>query len=147
MALPTTRNRTARRYLPEFSDEVSRLFGDYFSLPVSRLESWAPPANFVETEDAYTVEIDVPGYDRDDVEVTLEQGILSISGERSSELEEKNGTYHLRERSLGRFTRSFSLPRSVNAESLTASLDNGVLRVELPKAADAKARKIEVNVK
>lgn len=147
MGLPTTRNRTMRRYLPEISDEMNRLFGDFITWPTNQWEGWTPPANFVETEDAYAVEIDVPGYDRDDIEVTLEQGILSIRGERSAEREEQTGTYHLRERSLGRFTRSFSLPRSVDADRLEANLESGVLRVALPKAAEAKARKIDVTVK
>lgn len=147
MALPTTRNRAMRRYLPEFSEDMNRLFGEFLTWPGNQWEGWTPPANFVETEDAYTVEIDVPGYDREDVEVTLEQGILSIRGERSAEREEQTGTYHLRERSLGRFTRSFSLPRSVDAERLEANLESGVLRVMLPKAPEAKARKIDVTVR
>ena len=147
MALPTTRNGAMRRYLPEFSDEVNRLFGDFLTWPGNQWEGWTPPANFVETEDAYTVEIDVPGFNRDEIDVTLEQGILSIRGVRSEEREEQTGTYHLRERSMGRFTRSFSLPRSVDAERLEASLESGVLRVMLHKAAEAKARKIDVQVK
>ena len=147
MAVPMTRNRAMRRYLPDVSDEMNRLFGDFITWPTHQWEGWTPAANFVETEDAYTVEIDVPGYDREDIEVTLEQGILSIRGERNEEREEQTGTYHLRERSVGQFTRSFSLPRSVDAGRLEANLDSGVLRVQLPKAAEAKARKIEVSVK
>lgn len=131
MALPTTRNR---------------MFSDFFAFPVTQLESFAPAANFVETEGAYGVEIDVPGYGQDEIEVTMEQGILSIRGERNEENEETAGTYHLRERATTNFTRRFKMPRAVNTENLTAILENGVLRVDLPKAAEAKARTIDVKV-
>jgi HSP20 family protein len=147
MALPTTGNRVVRRYVPELSEEMGRFFDQFLTTPRNRWEGWSPPANVVETEDAYTVEMDLPGYDRDDIEVTLEQGILSVRGQRNEETEFDRGTYHLRERSVGTFSRSFSLPRSVDASGLEAVLENGVLSVSLPKAAEAKARKIEVNVK
>ncbi len=147
MALPTMRNRSIRRYRPDFQEEVNRLFGDFFNLPAYQLAQWAPAADMVETEDHYRVELDAPGYSSDDIEVTLEQGILTISGERAEEKEETRGTYHLRERSTGRFSRSFSMPRSVDAEKLSARLEDGILVVELPKAPEAKARRIEVKIK
>lgn len=147
MSVPTTRNRTMRRYVPEFSGEMNRLFGDFFAVPVTRLEGIMPPANFVETEEAYGVEVEVPGFGRDEIEVTMEQGVLSIHGSRSEETEETEGTFHLRERSTGSFARRFKMPRAVDAEKLTATLENGVLRVDLPKAAEAKARTIDVTVR
>ena len=146
MSVPATGNRMARRYLPGFSGEMNRLFGDLLTFPVE-WEAIAPPANFVETEEAYGVEVEVPGYGRDEIEVTMEQGILSIRGEHSEEKEEAEGTYHLRERSMGSFARRFKMPRAVDAEKLTATLENGVLRVDLPKAAEAKARTIDVTVR
>jgi HSP20 family protein len=88
--------------------------------------------------------MDLPAFTNDSVDVTVEKGVMTIHGERTLENEEAEGTYHLRERSWGKFSRSFSIPHTIDSESVDASFNRGVLTVKLPKAAEAKARKIEI---
>lgn len=145
--LPTTRrwSRTPRT-LPDLRNEVERLFEDFFERPTGDFGSFTPAADLYETDEAFTVEMELPGFDRDDIDVTVEQGMLTVSGRRAAETEDRDESYHLRERSVGRFSRSFSLPASINADDVKARFENGVLRVDMPKAAEAKTRKIEVDV-
>lgn len=146
--LPTGRTRrSARSALPELRTEMDRLLEDFFGGGRgngSTLGSFAPPTDLYETEDAYVVESELPGLTRDDIEVSLEDGTLSISGRREETAEEKS--YRRRERAEGRFERRFRLPRSVEAEDVEARMENGILRVRVPKAAEARSRKIEVEV-
>ena len=152
--LPTMRRTanggTGLRSVSDLRQEMDRLFENAFGgawTPTrSGLSGWTPATNLVETDDAYEVSLELAGFDRDDIEVTVDQGVLTISGERAEEHEGEERTYHMKERSVGRFSRSFSLPSSVDAESVTAKYDNGVLRVNLPKQEEARTRKIEVNV-
>jgi len=97
-----------------------------------------------ETEDAFTLEMNLPGYNLSDIDVNLEQGVLQISGSREEATEEEKGTYHVRERGWGRFTRSFTVPHTIDPTGVQAEFANGVLTVILPKAAEAKTRRIEV---
>jgi HSP20 family protein len=103
-----------------------------------------PQADFYETDEEFVLEMNLPGFTEEDVEVNLEQDVLSITGEHSEEEEEEKGTYHLRERSWSRFTRSFSIPHTIDVENVDADFAKGVLKVRLPKAAQARARKIEI---
>lgn len=142
--LPTTtrRNRTLRT--PEFRWDVDRLFDEVFNRGTMSLATSGPAADLYETEDGFTLEMNLPGYDLSDIDVNLEQGVLQISGAREDETEEEKGTYHVRERGWGRFTRSFSVPHTIDPTNVEAEFSNGVLTVALPKAAEAKARRIEV---
>lgn len=153
--LPTmrrTRNGgTGLRNVSDLRYEMDRLFENAFESALGasnwgRVIGWTPATNLVETADAYEVSLDLAGFDRDDIEVTVDQGVLTITGERTEEHEGEERNYHLKERSVGRFSRSFSLPSSVDAESVTANYENGVLRVDLPKQEEARTRKIEVSV-
>ena len=81
---------------------------------------------------------------KEDLKVSVEKGVLSIAGERSIERDEEKGNYHLRERSWGKFSRSFSIPHTIDAENVDASFVKGVLTVKMPKAAEALARKIQI---
>ena len=147
--LPTMRRTNEGTGLRNISDlryEMDRLFEDAFGGRSRSIAGWTPATNLVETDEAYEVSLELPGFDREDIEVTVDQGVLSISGERTEEFEGEERTYHLRERSVGRFNRSFSLPSSVSAESVSAKFQNGVLRVNLPKQEEARTRKIEVDV-
>jgi HSP20 family protein len=144
MMLPTRRRPTAvLRNFPETRWDVDRLFDELLGRPFVTMGPGGPDADFYETEDDFVLEMNLPGFDLEEVEVNLEQGVLSITGEHAVEKEEK-GTYHLRERGWQRFTRSFSVPHSIDAESVDASFHKGVLTVKLPKAAEAKPRKIEI---
>jgi HSP20 family protein len=110
------------------------------------LGNLSPQVDVAENEDGLNVSVELPGLDSDDIKVSLENGVLSISGEKKREIEEgKEGTeYHLVERRYGRFQRSFTLPRGIDTEKATAKFENGVLNVTLPKSAKAKAKLIEV---
>lgn len=128
--------------------EMSRFFDDF--LPNREGEEgqrsavWAPRADLSETDDAYFIALDLPGLRRDEIEITMEDGTLKISGERSLESESENGQYHRIERSYGRFFRSFSFGPNADADNVEASFDDGVLTIRVAKAEERKPRRIEV---
>lgn len=141
--LPTIRRRTTTPTVWDNND-FDRLFNWALGSAPS-LSGWTPAMDVRETSEEYQVIAELPGLTSDDVEVTVENGVLSISGEKKEEVEEGAGTdRHLYERRYGRFQRNFSLPRSVDAENVKANFENGLLRVSLPKAAVAKPRKIKI---
>lgn len=146
--LPTISLRpgTVRRGT-DLASDMSRLFDDVFSFGprLSTWSAWLPAADLYETNDEFVLEMEVPGCNKDDIEVTVERGILTVSGHRASHVEESERiSYHVRERSYDRFSRSFSLPQSVDAEDVEAEYRNGILVVRLPKLAEAKPRQITV---
>jgi HSP20 family protein len=134
------------RELDEASNRLVRLFDDV-SLLRANGGMWSPPVAVAETSDDLVFTVELPGLSEEQVSIELENDILTISGEKSEERtegdEERN--YHLWERSYGSFRRSFSLPRAVNATEATARFDKGVLAIRLPKAPEAKGRKIEIS--
>lgn len=143
----TRRRPTTGARLPDLRWEMDRLLRDFFDTGASgNYAAAAPAADLYETENAYVAELELPGFDREDINVTLEQGTLTVTGSRSAEREQEEGEYHLRERSTGRFQRSFRMPESVNVDEVQAHFSNGILEVQMPKAAEARSRKIEVNV-
>jgi HSP20 family protein len=145
MMLPTRRRPTAvLRNFPETRWDVDRLFDEFFARPMATMNPAGPEADFYETDEEFVLEMNLPGFAESDIDVNLEQGVLSITGEHSVEEEEEKGTYHLRERSWSRFTRSFSIPHTIDVENVDADFAKGVLKVRLPKAAEAKARRIEI---
>jgi HSP20 family protein len=107
---------------------------------------WSPAVDIREREDAYLVEVELPGLTKDDVKITMENNILTIQGEKKHEKEEKRGNYHRSERLYGSFQRSFTLPSSVKNEKIEAQYKNGILTVTLPKVEEAKPKAIEVKV-
>lgn len=151
--LPTTRSgrRVASRrpWTGGMTPELGTMLDDFFGRSLSSWSAWTPAADLYENEDAFVLEMELPGFDLDDIELTMERGVLTVAGSRSvQESEETEGrTYHLRERSVDRFTRSYALPRSVNAEDIDASFAEGVLTVTLPKAPEARPRRIEVKAR
>jgi HSP20 family protein len=109
-------------------------------------------ANLFETDEQFVLELEVPGFTNADIEVTVERGVLTVSGshENASDghaSEDEDARYHLRERSFERFSRMFRLPESVSSEGVLAELESGVLTVRLSKAADAKPRRVEIKTK
>jgi HSP20 family protein len=144
--LPTTRTTSrepvtlSRRLFPD----IDYLFDDFFTRPTASRATWRPATDLNETDDEFVMRMDLPGFDHDDIELTVEKNILTVSGRRTSEEVQEETDVHLRERSSERFSRSFALPRSVEAGDVEARFANGVLTVHLPKAAEAKPRKIEV---
>ena len=103
-----------------------------------------PRADVVETEDGFDIEAELPGLAAKDVKIEVADGVITISGEKKSEKQEKTKGYHQQERSYGSFCRSFRLPASVDEKQVSASFENGVLRVSLPKQDEAKPRLVEI---
>ncbi len=129
-------------------DEINRMF-EQFGKPFSWAADqgrYAPAMDVRETEDAYVVEADVPGMNKDDVHIEVADNVLTIKGERKDEKEEKDKNFHRIERSFGSFARSVALPAGIDPGKVSAKFDNGVLTVTLPKPEDRKPRRIEVKV-
>jgi len=105
---------------------------------------WAPEVDITETAETIEVKTELPGMKRDDIELDIANGVLSIRGEKKEETDEKNKTWHRREVRYGSFSRSFTLPTDVKAEEASASYENGVLKIVLPKEAKALHRKIKI---
>jgi HSP20 family protein len=108
------------------------------------VERFAPAVDVVERPDSFEITAELPGLKPEDVEVKLENGILTLSGKRTHEAKDEREGYHRVERRYGSFTRSFSLPKDVRGDDITADLKDGVLTVRVPKDARALPRKIEV---
>jgi len=106
--------------------------------------NWAPAVDIRETEEAFLVHAELPGLSKDDIEITLENDILKLSGERRFEKDVEEKEYHRIERSYGTFTRAFSLPSRVDASGVSASFTDGVLTISVPKVEEAKPRKIDI---
>ena len=143
--------------------EVDRLFDDFYtSLPFRppfrrpafdvepfwAPQSWVtvPAVDFVEHDDAFEMTADLPGLDEKSIELKVANGVLTIKGEKTEDKEEKKGDFHLRERRVGSFERSFRIPETVDTDKIEASFKQGVLTVKMPKTPDAQksAKKIEV---
>lgn len=108
--------------------------------------TWAPAADITETETEYVVKADLPAVKKEDVKVVLQNGVLSLSGERHSEKEEKGKRVHRVEREFGMFSRSFQLPDDVDEQKLTAEFKDGVLSIHLPKSDKPRPKAVSVKV-
>ena len=131
----------------EFKQLVERFFnlGETTSDESSVVTSqWAPRVDIVEEPDRFAIFADLPGVDPQDVEVLMDKGILSIRGERRSEMDTQNGRYSRIERRYGMFHRRFALPDSADAEGITANGRNGVLEISIPKRPETTPRRIQV---
>ena len=124
------------------------LFGDRDFNPwgttLRRAESFNPAVDIVENGDAYLVKAELPGLSPENIDVQVENDVLTLRGERKSETDEERGGYRRVERSYGSFARSFVLPKGTKAESIDAQIEHGVLTVTIPKVAAQTARKVEV---
>jgi HSP20 family protein len=144
-------NRDAFRELEGMSDRLNRVLNGR-SAPVSgrdeamAVAEWAPIVDVLETESAFQIRAELPGIDKNGIKLSVEDGVLTISGHREQEKEEKGLRYHRRERLYGSFARSFTLPDSVDEQKVTAEFRNGVLTVRLPKSERAKPKSIEISV-
>ena len=106
--------------------------------------AWAPALDISERKDAYLVTVELPGVEADDLEITLEDGLLTIQGERHFAHDSSEQQFHRVERRYGAFRRSITLPAQVQAEQIEASFDNGVLQILVPKMEEAKPKRIQV---
>jgi HSP20 family protein len=138
------------RELSSLQSDVNRLFNAFFDTPVGgngpSLRRWVPAMDLVETEDHFILRADLPGLTDKDVSIELEDNVLTVSGERQAEHEETKQGYFRVERATGRFSRSLTLPEGVDAESVQASFENGVLEVRIPKPEERKPRKVAISV-
>jgi HSP20 family protein len=128
-------------------DPFFRLFDSFFGeTPSEEMtgRAWTPPVDVQETEEGYRLFAELPGMTREDIQITLENNVLRLSGERKFEKDVKKENFHRIERSFGSFTRTFALPSQVDAERIQAAFENGVLTINLPKAEQAKPRKISI---
>lgn len=133
------------REIRSLQNEVNRLFSGVTSDREDFLGGeWMPKVDVFENKDNLVLEAELPGMKREDFELSFENNVLTLKGERRFEKKEESDNYHRIERGYGSFARSFTLPQTVTAEGANAEFENGVLRVSLPKREETKARKIEV---
>lgn len=138
------------RELENVSSRLARFFDEsQFRTPGEGGGNWIPSVNVAETNENLVLTADLPGMREEDVSIEIENNVLTISGEKMEERKEDEGEgerrYHVWEREYGTFRRSFTLPRTVKADEITARFENGVLTIDLPKAAEAKGRRIEIS--
>src|SRR2546423_12632922 len=145
--------RTLTRWEPfrgatALQDQVNRLFNDVLERTgeESSLTAWAPSVDIYETEQELVVKADLPEVDPKDLDIRVENNILTIRGERKFEKKQENGDYLRVERAYGSFSRSFALTNAVNTEAIKADYHNGVLTLNVPKREEAKPKQIKVNV-
>jgi HSP20 family protein len=140
------------RELDELQTRLSALFG---RAPVRKngskdealaVAEWAPVVDIVEDENEYLIKAELPEVKKEEVKVTVQDDVLTISGERMFEKEEKGRKYHRMERDYGSFARSFTLPEDADGEKVAAEFKDGVLKVHLPKSEQAKPKSIEVKI-
>ena len=135
---------SAWRDLENVSNRLARVFDDVST--GNGRSGWNPSMNVEETKDELLLTAELPGLAEENISIELEDNVLSISGEKTEERTEgdEERRYHLWERRYGSFKRTFTLPRTVSGEGIRADFENGVLRVHMPKAPEAKGRKIEI---
>jgi len=127
----------------------ARLFEPFFRFPylqeAAQSSAWTPAVDVIEENEKIVVKVEAPGVDEKDLRVTFEDGLLTVTGERQFERKDDRN-YHRIERSYGSFTRSFTLPRSVDAAQIVATYRNGVLEIEVPKKEESRQKQITINV-
>src|SRR3954452_213020 len=139
------------REISSLQSEMNRLFNTFFDTPTSggnggAARRWMPAMDLVETDEHFVLRADLPGLTEGDVNIEVEDNVLTVSGERKAEHETTKEGYHRVERAFGSFSRSLTLPEGVDAEAVTASFDRGVLEIRVPKPEQRKPRKVSIGV-
>jgi len=136
------------RELTSLQDRMNRLFQEQYSGREEDLttSAFAPPVDIYEDEHNLTLKLEVPGIDEKDIDIRLENNVLTVRGERKLEKEEKEENFHRVERRYGSFIRAFTLPNTVDPESAKANYDKGVLKLTFAKRAEAKPKQIKIGV-
>jgi len=131
--------------------EINRMFDSFFrgsgNEEALQMPSWDPAVDVAEDESGYVVKVELPGVNRSDVKIVVQDRQLTIRGEKKQEKEARETNYHRVERSYGSFQRTFTLPSGVKSDKIEAAYSDGVLTVTLPKAEEARSKEIEVRVK
>jgi HSP20 family protein len=138
------------RELSTLQSDMNRFFNTMFDAPAGSsgqggARRWTPAMDLAETEDAFVLRADLPGVSQEDVQIELEDTVLTVSGERKSDHESKGEGFYRVERSFGAFSRSLTLPKGVDPEAVAASFTDGVLEVRIPKPEQRKPRRIAIN--
>src|SRR5829696_10556338 len=128
-----------------FSREVDRLFDTFFGGERDTARRWVPPMDLVEADDHFVLKADLPGLDEGDVAIEVQDGALTISGERAAEHESHERGWYRIERSFGSFNRSLTLPEGVDPDRIEAAFSDGVLEVRIPKPEERKPRRISIS--
>ena len=133
--------------LGSFRDEVNRLFDlSWPSRDTGRFSGWSPALDVADDKDNLVVSVELPGLKKEDIHISLHDGVLTVSGERKQERETKEGGTFRSERHFGKFQRSVTLPTTVDGNKVNAAYKDGILTIDLPKAEEAKPKQIAVNV-
>ena len=134
------------REVDTLQNEVNRVFDAFFGNGpgTSRVRRWVPAMDLVETDDHLVLRADLPGLTKDDVELEVKDGVLTVSGERKAEHVEKSEGFYRVERAFGRFSRSLTVPDGIDAEAIGAEFEDGVLEVRIPKPAERKPHRITI---
>jgi len=139
--------RTPNRTLRNLQREVDSLFDRFFDRTgseESRSAVWAPQTDLVETDEDFQLRLDVPGMSTEDIDINLQNGTLTVSGERTSERTDEGEDYVRVERAFGTFHRTFTLPDTVDQANIEATYEDGVLRINVPKTEESTRRQIEI---
>jgi HSP20 family protein len=124
-------------------DRLNRMFEDFYG----NARAWVPAVDIYETQGReYVIKAELPEMKREDINVTFEQNVLTLTGERKASVDNDNGTYHRSERAHGTFTRSFTLPATVDGSRISASYKDGVLTIRVPQREEAKPKQITVDL-
>jgi HSP20 family protein len=139
------------REISSLQQEMNRLFNTFFEAPAAGAANgaprrWVPAMDLVETEDHFVLRADLPGLSESDVDLSLEENVLTLKGERKVEHESRSEGFYRLERSTGAFSRSLTLPEGVDGDAITATFDKGVLEVRIPKPEERKPRKLQITV-
>jgi HSP20 family protein len=134
------------RDLQRVQDEMAKLFDDRLMSRGGESVGWTPKVDIFEDEEGVSLRFELAGVEPKDVDIRFENGVLTLRGDRKMENEDQRDNYHRVELAYGTFTRSFSLPATIDAEKIRAESKNGVLTVHLPKKAEAKPKSIQVKV-
>lgn len=139
------------RDIVSIQDEMNKLFDDFFGRTPTRWFQpeeglWAPNVDVSETKDNIVLIAEMPGLNKEDIKLSVQDNVLTLSGEKKQEKEEKDANYHRLERSYGAFCRSFTLPTPVQADKVKASYKDGILKVTLPKTEEVKPKEIPINI-
>lgn len=138
------------RELDVLQSDMNRLFDTFFQgrganrVSGGAMQRWIPPMDLTEADGEYVVRADLPGLTREDIEIEVKDDVLTISGERKSEHHDSGEGFYRVERSFGRFSRSLDLPAGVDATSVMAEFDNGVLEVRIPKPEEHQPTKVQI---
>jgi HSP20 family protein len=139
--------RPPTRTLRNLQREVDSLFDRFFDRSGDSQGSsavWAPQTDLVETDENFQLRLDVPGMSKEDIDISLQNGTLTVSGERTSERTDEGEDYVRVERAFGTFHRTFTLPDAVDADSIEATYEDGVLSIHVPKTEESTRRQIEI---